>query len=66
MHPLDPQINYQGDYIREMIARTAHGTRFFDANNQDMCRLILIMAARQQPLHTSWSLRLMAMQHGYA
>ena len=43
MHPLDPQINYQGDYIREMIARTAHGTRFFDADNRDMCRLIRIM-----------------------
>ena len=43
MHPLDPQINYQGDYIREMIARTAHGTCFYDADNRDMCHLICIM-----------------------
>jgi len=43
-HLLDPQIRYEGDYIREMIRRVAHIGPDYEQDNRDVCRLIRIMA----------------------
>jgi len=44
LHALDPQANYAGDYIREMIRRVAHTGPDYQQDNRDVCRLIRIMA----------------------
>ncbi len=36
----DPRENYEGDHIKEMVARAPHQGRVFDADNRKMCGLI--------------------------